>query len=184
MAFDFHEFMPDRPPQDSVEAARQEERTRIAQELHDTLLQTFQSASLHLGAAMDRLAEDSPIKPHLDRILGITRQGIAEGRDAIQGLRSAHAQGPDLIPALIQAWKDFGESHEMEFSVKATGTQKHLTETIRHEIYRISRGALSNAFHHSAAKRIELRAEFSGNDGPDELTDEALDEWLESFPVD
>jgi nitrate/nitrite-specific signal transduction histidine kinase len=49
----------------------------------------------------------------------------------------------------------------MEFSVEATGTQKRLTETIRQEIYRISREALSNAFHHSGAKRVELRAEFS-----------------------
>jgi signal transduction histidine kinase len=111
---------------------------------------------------MYRLPQDSPIKPHLDRILEIMRQGIAEGRDAIQGLRSGHAQVPDLIPALIQAWKDFGESHEMKFSVEATGTQKHLTETIRQEIYRISREALSNAFHHSGAKRVELCAEFSG----------------------
>jgi signal transduction histidine kinase len=148
--------------QESAEAARLEERTRIAQELHDTLLQTFQSASLHLGATMYRLAEDSPIKPHLDRILEIMRQGIAEGRYAIQGLRSARAQVPDLIPALIQAWKDFGESNQVEFSVEATGTQMHFTETIQHEIYRISREALSNAFHHSGAKRVELRAEFSG----------------------
>ena len=148
--------------QESAEAARLEERTRIAQELHNTLLQTFQSASLHLGAAMYRLGEDSPIKPHLDRILEMMRQGIAEGRDAIQGLRSAHPHVPDLIPALIQAWKDFGESHQMEFSVEVTGTQKQLPDTTRHEIYRISREALSNAFHHSGAKRVEVRAEFSG----------------------
>jgi len=45
------------------ENVRLEERTRIAQELHDTLLQTFQSASLHLGAALYGVAQDSPVKP-------------------------------------------------------------------------------------------------------------------------
>jgi signal transduction histidine kinase len=102
------------------------------------------------------------MKPHLDRILQIMRQGIAEGREAIHGLRSAHAQAPDLIPALIQAGKDFGESHQMEFTLEVTGTPKPLPDTIRHEIYRICREALSNAFHHSGAKRVELHAEFSG----------------------
>ena len=46
-----------------TEAVRQEERTRIAQELHDTLLQTFQGALLHLYAALNTLPEDSPAKP-------------------------------------------------------------------------------------------------------------------------
>src|ERR1700726_1550040 len=39
------------------ENVRLEERTRIAQELHDTLLKTFQSASLHLGVAVHRVAQ-------------------------------------------------------------------------------------------------------------------------------
>jgi PAS domain S-box-containing protein len=82
------------------ENVRLEERTRIAQELHDTLLQTFQSASLHLSAALSGVAEESPVKPRLDRILQIMRQGIEEGRNAIQGLRSSGSQTSDLAFAL------------------------------------------------------------------------------------
>src|SRR5882724_5004613 len=70
------------------ENVRLEERTRIAQELHDTLLQTFQSASLYLGVVVLRIAQDSPVKNQLDRILEIMRQGIVESRSAIHGLRS------------------------------------------------------------------------------------------------
>ena len=79
------------------ENVRLEERTRIAQELHDTLLQTFQSALLHLGAALDGITQDSPFKPQLDRTLQIMRQGIEEGRDAIQGLRSSGSPTSDLV---------------------------------------------------------------------------------------
>src|SRR5262249_20729371 len=82
------------------ENVRLEERTRIAQELHDTLLQTFQSALLHLGAVQYGFAQDSPVKPQLDRILQMMRQGIEEGRDAIQGLRSSGAQTSGLVVAL------------------------------------------------------------------------------------
>ena len=69
------------------ENVRVEERTRIAQELHDTLLQTFLSASMQLDIALDVLPAESSVKPLLDRILEIMRRGIEEGRSTIKGLR-------------------------------------------------------------------------------------------------
>src|SRR5262249_50264455 len=71
------------------EKVRLEERTRIAQELHDTLLQTFLSASMQLDIALDLLPAESSAKPLLDRILEIMRRGIEEGRSTIKGLRSS-----------------------------------------------------------------------------------------------
>ena len=148
-------------PQKEAETARLEERTRIAQELHDTLLQTFQSASLHVGAVLYRVAEDSPVKPQLDRILRIISQGIAESRDAIQGLRSLHTHASDLILALSQVREEFDIHKDAEFFVTVTGAQRQFPQEIHHEIYRIAREALANAFHHSRAKRVELEAEYS-----------------------
>jgi PAS domain S-box-containing protein len=69
------------------ENVRLEERTRIAQELHDTLLQNFLSASMQLGATVDAVPPDSPVKVRLDRILQLMEQGIEDGRKALQGLR-------------------------------------------------------------------------------------------------
>jgi PAS domain S-box-containing protein len=144
--------------QDNV---RLEERTRIAQELHDTLLQTFQSASLHLSAAVLRVAQDSPVKNQLDRILEIMRQGIVEGRNAIQGLRSPGSQTSDLVGALSRIQDELKVQPDIDFRVTVTGRQKQLVQEIQHEIYRIGREALVNAFCHSGAKRIELELEYS-----------------------
>jgi PAS domain S-box-containing protein len=143
------------------ENVRLEERTRIAQELHDTLLQTVQSASLHLGGAVLRVAPDSPVKNQLDRILEIMRQGIAEGRDAIQGLRSSGSQTSDLVGALSRIQDELKVQPDIDFRVTVTGCQKRLAREIQHEIYRIGREALVNAFCHSGAKRIELELEYS-----------------------
>ena len=63
------------------------ERTRIAQELHDTLLQGFLSASMQVHVAMDLLPDDSKIKPILTRALQLMGQVIDEGRNAVRGLR-------------------------------------------------------------------------------------------------
>jgi PAS domain S-box-containing protein len=146
------------------ENVRLEERTRIAQELHDTLLQTFQSASLHLGAALLRVAEDSPVKNQLDRILGIMRQGIVEGRSAIVGLRSPGSQTADLVGALSRIQDELKVQHDIDFRVTVTGRQKQLEREIQHETYRIGREALVNAFRHSGAKRIELELEYSDSE--------------------
>src|ERR1700726_1762192 len=138
------------------ENVRLEERTRIAQELHDTLLQTFQSASLHLGAAVLRVAQDSPVKNQLNRILEIMRQGIVEGRGAIQGLRSSGPQTSDLVVALSRIQEELDVLPDIEFRVIVTGCQRQLPREIQDQIYRIGREALVNPFCHSRAKRIEL----------------------------
>jgi len=70
-------------------AGRKAERQRIAQDLHDTLLQGFLSASLQLHVAVDHLPEDWPGKPQFRHILQVMRCVIDEGRSAIQGLRSS-----------------------------------------------------------------------------------------------
>ena len=143
------------------ENVRLEERTRIAQELHDTLLQTFQSALLHLGAALDDMTQDSPFKPELDRTLQIMRRGIEEGRSAIQGLRSSGSQTSDLVAALSHLQEELEVPPDIDFRVIVTGRQRQLPREIEDEIYRIGREALGNAFCHSRAKRVELELEYS-----------------------
>jgi PAS domain S-box-containing protein len=152
----------DRVRQENV---RLEERTRIARELHDTLLQTVQGASLHLSAALFGIAEDSPVKPRLERILQLMSQGIEEGRNAIQGLRSSDSDSSeDLIFAFSRIRHELEVSPEIDFRVIVTGREKQLPAQIQNEIYRIGREALVNAFNHSGAKRVELELEYSDSE--------------------
>jgi PAS domain S-box-containing protein len=65
---------------------RVRERTRIARELHDTLLQSFHGTLLHFQAASSLLpTRTAEAKRMLDRAIDMAAQAIAEGRDAIQG---------------------------------------------------------------------------------------------------
>jgi signal transduction histidine kinase len=92
------------------------------------------------------------------------RQGIAEGRDAIQGLRSSDPHASDLILALSQTREEFEFHEDAEFCVSVTGKQTLFPQQVQHEIYRIAREALANAFRHSSAKYIELEAEYSSDE--------------------
>jgi len=139
-----------------------EESTRIAQELHDTLLQTFLSASMLLSVAVDKLSQDSPVKPQLDRILQIMRRGVQEGRNTIQELRSNGT--PDLVQSLSRIQQELAVESDIDFRVTVVGRQEPLPPPVWHEIYRIGREALVNAFSHSRAKRIEFELEYAEND--------------------
>jgi signal transduction histidine kinase len=149
-------------PASRADQVRLEERKRIAQELHDTLLQTFMSASLHLGAALFEFDSECPVKPRLTRILEIMRQGIEEGRNAIQGLRSAGASPQNLAAALSRVPQEMDVGPGVDFRVVVTGQPVPLAAAVEREVYRIGKEALLNAFHHSGADRVELSLYYSG----------------------
>jgi signal transduction histidine kinase len=143
--------------------ARLAERTRIAQDLHDTLLQGLLSASMQLHVANDRLADDSPAKPLVNRVMELMAQVIDEGRDAVRGLRSTSGNTDDLETVFSQIGQQLGNGELKDYRVIVEGKPAPLHPIIRDEAYRIGREALVNAFHHSQANKIEVQIEYSTN---------------------
>jgi PAS domain S-box-containing protein len=143
------------------ENVRLEERTRIAQELHDTLLQSFNAATLKLSAAVGSLPSNWSLKLKIDPILDLMEHGIVEARTAIQGLRTSGSAAPDLVAALSAIQRELGIGPEMDFRVSAIGPKKALRAPIREELYRIGKEALVNAFSHSRARLVELELEYT-----------------------
>jgi FixJ family two-component response regulator len=152
----------------------QEERTRIAQELHDTLLQTFVSASMQLGAAVQSVPEESPVKSRLDRVLQIMSRGLEEGRSTIQGLRSSDSSARDLVIALSGIEQELSSRPDIEFRVNVAGQQQALNLWIQQEVYRIGREALRNAFCHSGAKRVEFELKYADRELQMRIRDDGI----------
>lgn len=136
------------------------ERTRIAQDLHDTLLQGFLSASMQLHVADKQLPSDSPGKPLVSRVLGLMEQVIDEGRTTLQGLRSTSGNSSDLAQSFSGIKNELSSEDEIDYRVTVEGWSKPLHPVIRDEIYHIGREALVNAFRHSRAKAIEVELEY------------------------
>ena len=140
---------------------RLEERERIARDLHDTLLQGFVSAAMQLDVANDRLAADSPAKPIVERVIQLMRQVSEEGRNTIRSLRSSKRTLPDLEQALSRVGQELREHSRVDFRVVAQGLPQSLHPAIRDEAYRIGREAVTNAFRHSGASRIEVEVDYA-----------------------
>jgi PAS domain S-box-containing protein len=141
-----------------------EERTRIAQELHDTLLQSFVGASMQLGATLYGLSSDSLVKPKLEQVLQLMNRGIEEGQRAIRGLRSSDFGTMDLVVALSRVPRELAVQPDVDFRVTVNGRQRLLSPPVRYEIYRIGQEALVNAFRHSGAKCIHFELEYADTD--------------------
>ena len=140
------------------------ERTRIAQDLHDTLLQGLLSASMQLHIADERLSSDSPAKPLVGRVLELMGQVVDEGRNAVRGLRASGSDLRDLEQSFAKIKEELALPDTGDLKVVVNGGSRPLHPVIRDEVYRIGREALVNAFRHSQASRIEVQLEFTGKD--------------------
>lgn len=144
---------------------RLEERTRIAQDLHDTLLQGFISASMQLYLVTEQMPEDVQAKSRLSHVQQLMGQVIEEGRSTLQGLRSITADSLDLEQAFSRIPLEFASQNEMgkqvEFRVLVKGKPKALRPLIRDEVYRIGREAVINAFRNSLTKSVSVELKYS-----------------------
>jgi signal transduction histidine kinase len=138
---------------------RVNERTRIARELHDTLLQSFQALMFHFQAVHDLLPAGKG-KEALEKVLNRADQAILEGRNAIQDIRSSTTVTNELshsVSALGEelAASSSGGNRPATFRVSVEGTPRELHPILRDDIYRIAQEALRNAFRHAQASQIE-----------------------------
>ena len=136
------------------------ERARIAQELHDTVLQGLASASLQLEVADRQLPRDSTAKPLVQRISQMLRQLMDESRHTVRGLRLRHSEEENLERALTQISNDLAAPRQVKYQVVVEGTPRSLRPLVRDEIYRIGGEALANAFRHAGATAVETVLEY------------------------
>ena len=144
--------------------ARVGERTRIARELHDTLLQGFHGVLLRFETAFQLLPE-RPVeaKEKLGGAIEQAAEAITEGRDAVQGLRDSTTQTNDLALAISTLGEELATDstgHRPAFRVAVEGESRDLHPIRRDEVYKIAAEALRNAFLHANAKQVEVEIRY------------------------
>jgi signal transduction histidine kinase/ligand-binding sensor domain-containing protein len=145
------------------------ERTRIARDLHDTLLQSFHGLVFRFQAARNML----PNRPEeatqtLDTALIRAEQALEESRHSIQGLRTSLSAENDLDQMLITTGQELASSNRAEggsprFEVIVEGERRSLPPMIKDEIGRIAGELLRNAFRHASAHEIEVEIRYESD---------------------
>ena len=144
--------------------ARVGERTRIARELHDTLLQSFHGVLLRFQTAFQLLPErPGEAKEKLGSAIDQAAEAITEGRDAVQGLRDSTIQTNDLAVAISALGEELVSdpgNHQPQFRVAVEGESRNLHPILRDETYKIAAEALRNAFSHAQARQVEVEIRY------------------------
>jgi signal transduction histidine kinase len=161
------------------------ERSRIARELHDTRLQSFQGLMLRFQV-VDELLPPGKAKEELEKALNRADEAIAEGRQAVHDLRHSRERTDDLEQAMRALGDELASQDSAAFRLVVEGPPQELLPITRDDLYQIAREALRNAFNHAQALQIEveitygprllrLRIRDDGNGIPQEILEEGRD---------
>ena len=144
---------------------RVDERLRVARELHDTLLQSFQGVLMKFQSVTymlpDRPAE---ARGKLEAVIEQARQAVMEGRDAVQGLRSSTVLTNDLAQAIRTLADELaierGGAGTPEFRLQVEGATRDLAPLVRDDVRRLGHEAVRNAFYHAQARGIDVEIHY------------------------
>jgi signal transduction histidine kinase len=152
--------------------AIQQERDRIARELHDGLSQSVYMLSLNLEAAAEAARNDPGIRSRLETLVALARHIVLEVRQHIFDLRPLLEGEAGISDVLRNQAGEFSAVSGLPVDVRITGDEGQLPLAQRAAIYRISQEALSNVYRHAGASRASLQVMF----GSDEVVVEIIDD--------
>jgi signal transduction histidine kinase len=155
-------------------AERVGERTRIARELHDSLLQGLQGLLFRLQAIRE-LLPDQPtgVADALETALELCESIVTDARDTVDGLRSSSLVGSDLELALRSLGEELA-TPERSLAILVQGFTRNLTPLARDDAYRIAREALRNAVRHAKARKIEVELEYGHHEFSIRIRDDGV----------
>jgi len=133
------------------------ERTRVARELHDTLLQTIQGSKFIAdGVLLDPTNDPTRLRSTLEKLSGSLDLAVQEARGALNSLRASTTQKNDLAAAFREVMDECRRDTCMETSLHLSGNAKDMHPVARDEVYRIGYEAIRNACMHSQAKQLDV----------------------------
>lgn len=132
------------------------ERSRIARELHDTLIQGFSGITMGLQALSGRIQNQAE-KATLQDIISDAATCLRETRQSVAGLRAVAGSG--LAAALDRAVREITETKPVQTKLNLAGISRQLAPETEYQVLRIVREAVNNAVKHAQANHIEVTLE-------------------------
>jgi signal transduction histidine kinase len=134
------------------------ERSRIARELHDTLIQGFSGITMAMQALAARLPPNDE-RHTLEQIVADAGTSLREARRSLSGLRNRPGEAADLAAAIAQASRQLTEANGIRLRLKLDTAESALPPEVEYNLLRITQEAVLNAVKHSGARSLVVALE-------------------------
>lgn len=135
---------------------QEEERTRLARELHDEVGQTLTALRIEVSHALAQ-AQAPRTREHLGRARDIAERAVTSVRDISALLRPAILDDLGLCPAVQSQVEQFSRRSGIRATFEDEGVQDSLPDDVKTCVYRVIQEALHNCEKHSRAATIDLK---------------------------
>lgn len=164
----------------AITSGQEEERLRLARELHDDTIQSVIALKQRVQLA-ERSVKDQKGKQSLRELEGLAEQTVENLRRIIRALRPIYLEDLGLVTALEMLVR---ETKTMQVDFQRTGQEKRLDHEVELALYRISQEAMSNVARHSKASQVTLKILFSEMEFVLEVSDNGIGFALPPSPTD
>ena len=155
--------------------AQEEERKRVARELHDGVGQALTALVMRMGSAEEIVGQDAPkARQQLEELRLLTSETIEDVRRLISALRPSVLDDMGLVPAVRWYVDTYLDKAGVKASLTTTGQVQAIPSHVEISVFRVIQEALTNIIRHSQASKAEIVLDFSNSTINGRVTDDGV----------
>jgi signal transduction histidine kinase len=167
-----------------IVVAQEDERARIARELHDETAQILTAFSFHLAALRNALPARPNFQPQLDQLQILSRQMSAGIYQLVRDLRPAQLDDLGLVPALQYQCDEAFNRTGLKVRLGVLGERRRLDKLVETVLYRVAQEALTNVARHAGVQEADLKIVFQPDQVSLSVVDHGKGFHLEDYSAD
>jgi signal transduction histidine kinase len=167
----------------AITTAQEEERMRLARELHDDTIQAVIALKQRVQLAQTSI-KDQHGRRTLDELETLAEQTIENLRRLTRALRPIYLEDLGLVTALDMLARETSQTNHLDIDFQKTGQERRLSREAELALYRIAQEALNNVARHSKAKHAALEIRFAEKEIQLEVSDNGIGFNMPKSPTD
>ncbi|MEZ0396664.1 MAG: sensor histidine kinase [Anaerolineales bacterium] len=167
----------------AITAAQEEERTRLARELHDDTLQAIIALKQRLQLTQ-KVVTEPRARQSLAELESLTEQTIENLRRFTRALRPIYLEDLGLVTALEILARETAQNHSLHVDFRKVGAERRLPSEVELSLYRIAQEALNNVVKHAHATRASLALTFASDHVELTVSDNGMGFTVPQSPTD
>lgn len=149
----------------AITSAQEEERNRLARDLHDDTIQAVIALKQRIQLAQKSVKTQGGHQA-LDELEKLAEQTIENLRRLTRALRPIYLEDLGLVTALEMLARETSQTNHIQVDFHQSGQERRLTREVELALYRIAQEALNNVAHHAKASRAALHITFDYRSSP------------------